>query len=84
MVLVGVLALLYIYKILKLAFLKEPRDQYFISDGFPIPEEQPKKKKNTAKKKSAAKKSTTAKKNTPAKKKPVSKKSNSPTSNEKA
>jgi phosphatidylglycerol:prolipoprotein diacylglycerol transferase len=55
MAIAGVLAMLYLYKVIKLPFLKEPREKYFVSDGFPMPEEQPKKKKNasTSKKKSS-------------------------------
>ena len=56
MALVGVLILLYLYKVIKLPFLKEPREDYFISDGFPMPEEQSKKNKEAEKKKASSRK----------------------------
>ncbi len=59
MALAGILVLLYLYKIIKPAFLKEPREQYFVSDGFPIEEPQSKKKKAAS---SAKKKKTSGKK----------------------
>lgn len=65
MTIAGILALLYLYKVLKPSFLKEPRAEYFVSDGFPVEEPQPKKKKKTT----AQKKTSASKKKTPAKKK---------------
>ena len=51
MAIFGVLVLLYLYKVIKPSFLKEPREKYFVSDGFPVEEPQPKKKKASSKNK---------------------------------
>jgi hypothetical protein len=60
MAIAGILALLYLYRVIKPNFLKEPRAEYFISDGFPVEEPQPKKKKTASK--STKKKASTKKK----------------------